>query len=1525
MNVPSPFTNKISFTLYFFLFSFTLYSQTPDFKVQHLQNEVARTGGTNTSFTAVSSLNSAIELANNNRKTHAGANTNSGILHGDDMSGARQLTAVNTLTYYRESASENRNMRFNTSIWEYIGPTGGGNELIVRGRYAISLDGSVNSVTQAISGVISANKCIPFITGITNDATKNNADSTTAIAFLEDSTTLRIQKGSDDNDVIVYITLVEFTGANWTVLHGDSGDTDTDSGSITLRNGSDGTGTSTDVSSWSDAVIFSHFRADTDDSGDNEAISDLWPVVDPGANNQTVNWTFHSNHDSEGYNRHFVHILTNSGLNVTRFQDTDSDAGESTIDITSAGLSNINEALIVGSSTSSGKGIQYGRGWRNYYLNSTIEAAHWAHRNNNTLSHEIQIVDLSSLVTTYAGTEINVQGNGVDIPDGNTLISTTDDTDFGGIEVTSGSVSHTFTIQNLGSIALTLDGASPYIVLTGDTADFTLTANPSTPISAGGSTTFTITYDPTTSGTHLATISIANSDTDENPYTFDVQGIGEYCNSNGSTDYDTSITYVSFNTISNADNEIPKDNGYEDFTDQSTNVYINSTHTLTVNVDTDGNYIIYTNVWIDWNRDGDFDDAGETYDMGSAVNVSDLPTSNSPLSVTVPASAVIGEARMRVATKWSDYPSSCEAGFDGEVEDYTINIIDYIIDFDGVDDCIDFGNTHNLTSSFSLEAWVLQEATVTSGTVIANGNLETGSNTGYHFTLKNNYPNLIWYDGSGTEVLNITSPYAIPNNEWHHIAATYSSSTAKIYVDGIEVISANIAIAPVATAQDFKIGAVTTNYSTTPSTSNYFNGTLQEVRVWDVALSATQIREMMNQHIEQSGTFVLGSHIPVTVSSELLWANLQGYYPLNSNTAFDSSSYGVDGTPIGITTSQSITAPLPYETNDDTAWDTSTTWLNNAVVYVPNTVGIDGSTVIDWNIVELTNDITSGDRDITVLGLISDTGKLTIADPNDLQDETNSGQELNITSYLKLDGVIDLVGESQLIQPINSEFEATSIGYLERDQQGEGNRYRYNDWSSPVYTATDVNGNYTTIASSLRDGTSASTPSIITFTSGQDGAAGPPIQLSTYWMYKYANSPDGDYSSWDPIGSTGNLYAGEGFLMKGTGDSGASDQNYVFVGKPNNGTINLTVAAGYDYLIGNPYPSAIDADQFIMDNANSITGSLYFWEHYGGDSHNLVDYQAGYATYNLSGGVIASSHPSVSSLGTATKLPKRYIAVSQGFFVVGDADGGTIEFNNGQRIFITEASTNSIFMRAENNIKGGTQISNEDDENNDVRPKIRISFEAPNIDRRELLLTIDENATNGVDWGYDAELYEAFNDDMFWIIGDKKYVIQGIRTLNRTTEIPFGIQTLKGGLIKIKVENLENLPENTSVFIKDKTTGETFEITETSFETNLPAGEYLDKFALTFQKRRIKIKIDKLLDWIHVYMNKTSSELLIEKIEETEISAITLFNYFGQKVGSWTTNLNLDYIIIPIDLPVGVYIAQIKTTNGLVVKKILVK
>jgi len=122
--------------------------------------------------------------------------------------------------------------------------------------------------------------------------------------------------------------------------------------------------------------------------------------------------------------------------------------------------------------------------------------------------------------------EINVKGNSTSIADGDVAPDLADHTDFGSVLASSGTVVRTFTIENSGDGILNLTGTPKVAVSGANAADFTVSAQPSSPVAAAGSTTFQVTFDPSATGLRTATISIANDDSDENPYDFAIQGIG---------------------------------------------------------------------------------------------------------------------------------------------------------------------------------------------------------------------------------------------------------------------------------------------------------------------------------------------------------------------------------------------------------------------------------------------------------------------------------------------------------------------------------------------------------------------------------------------------------------------------------------------------------------------------------------------------------------------------------------------------------------------------------------------------------------------------------------------------------------------------------------------------------------------------------------------------------------------------------------------------------------------------------------
>ena len=565
--------------------------------------------------------------------------------------------------------------------------------------------------------------------------------------------------------------------------------------------------------------------------------------------------------------------------------------------------------------------------------------------------------------------------------------------------------------------------------------------------------------------------------------------------------------------------------------------------------------------------------------------------------------------------------------------------------------------------------------------------------------------------------------------------------------------------------------------------------------------------------------------------------------------------------------------------------------------------------------------------------------------------EIESGATLNIVNnYLKvtgnltLNGKIDLNNESQLIQIDGSSLYGS--GTIEIDQQGTSDNFKYNYWGSPVNTT----GTSYTIAGVLRDGTdpNASPPfKPITFGAPYDfadGAVTSPIRLSSYWMYKYANLGNG-YSGWTWVGKDGNLNAGEGFTLKGS-NTNLPEQNYTFEGKPNNGDINLTISANFNYLIGNPYPSAIDAKQFIRDNinvdvdgntgnrlTNIIDGNLYFWDHFGGGNHLLKSYEGGYAIYNLSGSVVAVSNDVLTKNTGATsnsgKVPQRFIPVAQGFFVTA-LDGGQIQFKNSQRVFIKENASVSQFMKSAKT----SDASKEIDE--DTFPRIRLNYSSPKGYQRQILVAFIENTTDGVDIGYDAINNETFVEDMSWRTNNINFIIQAVPTLNDQRNLPLEVKVATTGIIKISIDNTENIQEDTEIFMEDSTTGKRHNISKNQFEIELAAGKYTDRFAITFKTQKlvtedVKAEIlisaaaQPIIEGIHVVMNNAIGELQIKNNSTEEILSVALVNTLGQAIKTWNSNFNIRTISLPLSTATGVYLVQITTKTGNTVKKISVE
>ncbi|TRX40768.1 LamG-like jellyroll fold domain-containing protein [Flavobacterium restrictum] len=870
------------------------------------------------------------------------------------------------------------------------------------------------------------------------------------------------------------------------------------------------------------------------------------------------------------------------------------------------------------------------------------------------------------------------------------------------------------------------------------------------------------------------------------------------------------------------------------------------------------------------------------------------------------------------------------------------------INFDGTNDYLDAGKVLDLNTSFTVSAWINRDATTLDKSILSKK--DAAFTSGYDFKINSTGKvEMSWKNGT---TQTITSNATIPSGIWHNVGVIYDGTNAKLYIDG--VLDKTVALSNVlaASTQSFLIGAAD---GLSTATTAFFKGSIDEVRVWKVALTEAQFRYVMNQEILKNSTLTNGVTIPNTITlndiSSILWTNLNAYYPMSTyayTNAKDVSGYGYTAALRNLTTVDRQTAPLPYESQASGLWQTSGTWLNNTVQDLPNSMSIVTPSVpVNWNIVVATHDITS-EGDKTVLGLYVGVTPLGVTTASKLTATTASpsqttGSKIEVSHYLKLNGKLDLVGRSQLVQSLGSDLEITSSGSVERDQQGQSNKYNYNYWSSPVGTlSTTANNVAYTVGGVLKDGTTPATPAAITWVTGNDGSPTTPISLASKWIFKFDNAIN-DYANWQRIYETGTVPVGQGFTLKGSGAASAT-QNLTFVGKPNNGNITSTVGAAQLLLVGNPYPSALDASAFIADNATSIDtttpastdGALYFWEHYAANnSHNLSAYQGGYAVRNAASGVPPSSVgvDFINTSGATTRLaPNRYIPVGQGFFVIGDADGGTVTFKNSQRAFVKEDNAASqITYRIPTKPKGLDHWTDTTDDitAKDTYKRVRLGFNNRNeiFHRQVVVAFMDERANGEINPGYDAENIDDVPNDMFLINSDKELIIEGEGYFDETASYPIGVRSDSEGVVTFIVDGLENFDANQPVFIYDDETQTYHDIRTEPYEVTLPEGENTTRFALRFTDKALGL-LDNNPDDIKVSYARASSILSINNnITAITVEKVILYNLLGQSLATYKVeNQEQSNIKIPIKgMPAGVYIAKVKTSKGVLNKKFIVK
>lgn len=292
-----------------------------------------------------------------------------------------------------------------------------------------------------------------------------------------------------------------------------------------------------------------------------------------------------------------------------------------------------------------------------------------------------------------------------------------------------------------------------------------------------GTTTATLTVTTTTTATGSAYFyrCVVTSACGSSVNTNGAQMI-VYCAATGNTTFSTGTTLVNYAGINNA--TPTKTAGYNNYTAQNAVVTAGAANNITINVNSGGNYTVFTRVYIDWDQNGVFNTttgsaggSGETYLLGSAVNVTNGVTSLSPLSITVPSGAALGITRMRVVTIFGSggtdpftTTSMCLASTDAEVEDYTVTVAAGCTQ--PATQATIGAYTANTTGTSLTVNWtrgngtggviVVARATATANQIPVGGTTYTPSTVGaFGGTTTTGTGNIVIYNGTGTSV-NVT-------------------------------------------------------------------------------------------------------------------------------------------------------------------------------------------------------------------------------------------------------------------------------------------------------------------------------------------------------------------------------------------------------------------------------------------------------------------------------------------------------------------------------------------------------------------------------------------------------------------------------------------------------------------------------------------------------------------------------------------------------------------------------------------------
>lgn len=364
---------------------------------------------------------------------------------------------------------------------------------------------------------------------------------------------------------------------------------------------------------------------------------------------------------------------------------------------------------------------------------------------------------------------------------------------------------------------------------------------------------------------------------------------------------------------------------------------------------------------------------------------------------------------------------------------------------------------------------------------------------------------------------------------------------------------------------------------------------------------------------------------------------------------------------------------------------------------------------------------------------------------------------------------------------------------------------------------------------------------------------------------------------------------GRGYIIRAPGSgvpqfyafgdpSGPTVYPGVFTGVPNNGTytapINITASNIFNF-VGNPYPSALDIHEFLLDpdNLGVIERTIYLWTHNTPITNN--NYNAGdYATYNFMGGV--SSDPGTGTPspnpGVNTNAPTRYIASGQGFILYG-LTNGTVSFKNSMRV---AGNNNSFFRMAAPNQQTDTIESIE---------KYRLWLNMTNQTNlnQQLMVGFSDMASDGYDDGFDAKAPNSAYGLQFYSLHEDQPLSIQAKGLPFTTEqfFPIGFSTQEEGTYHVFLTQFDGFFDNRSVYLQDLWTGVIHDLKSNAYSFATESGVFNDRFRIRFNNETLGLDIPTIGSDILVV--QTPGNLSVQAMQTT-LKEIQLFDMTGRLI-----------------------------------------